>query len=283
MHSVGLALTFPNATVVGVDGAAASLQMARKVSEEHGVSDRVRFVEGNYLEPLDYLSSDFDVALACGTLHHSVLTPDASGKSRSGRQTGLRNILEMMKPGGLVGIMIYSERGYRREKELGELFRVVSGYDAHGDHRLLREYAEAYFEKWLSWRDRSVRELMFSVRRAAKRAVRRLLWKQEISYLDSVRGSEAYFMDTYAVPVADPVDSIALRQLIEEAGIEILDLAGCGSPNPDALPTHWRDRFSELSFWDQVRAMELLYPYVPPGSPSPFRPQSFSLVARKTV
>lgn len=282
-HSIGIAQLFPKAHVVGIDGARDSLEQGRKSAQAHGVADRVTLLEASFLDDLgDLFDEPFDAALACGSLHHSTLPPGPDGERRSGAGVGLRNIAAVVKPGGLAGLMIYSRRGWQRYAELSELFKLISGFaPGETDNTRIVALATAYFGRWQTWRDRTVRELEFSLRSAIGRLKNRLLGRPHSGYLEGIRGSVPYFMDTYAQPVADPVDSRELRDLLNGAGLELVEMAGFAKPDPSLLPAAWQDCFAGLDYWDQVRVMELMPQYVAPESSSPYRPQSFNVLARK--
>ncbi|MFZ5481755.1 MAG: methyltransferase domain-containing protein [Myxococcota bacterium] len=97
-HPLGLAARWPDARVLAVDISRASLARARKTAKEHRIGN-VRFAQADVLG-LGVLADRFDLVDCVGVLHHL----DAPPK-------GLAVLAGLLKPGGLLRLGVYSERG----------------------------------------------------------------------------------------------------------------------------------------------------------------------------
>ena len=96
-HVVAAARQHPDWECHGIDLSGASIDIARKLAEKHGV--KVYLQRGSYLDPLPY-AMKFDVILAMGTIHHCA-DPVAAMKI-------LKNAL---KPDGYLLLHLYGMRG----------------------------------------------------------------------------------------------------------------------------------------------------------------------------
>jgi len=84
--------------LTAIDLSAASLAYASRMARRYG-ADSVDFVQADLLD-LDLLRQDFDVIEAVGVLHH-LAEPLA----------GWQALVRRLRPGGLMNVAIYSERG----------------------------------------------------------------------------------------------------------------------------------------------------------------------------
>jgi SAM-dependent methyltransferase/tetratricopeptide (TPR) repeat protein len=94
-HPIGLAARFPDARVLAVDLSRRSLARAQRTAREHGVTN-VRFAQADLLA----LTGQFDVVDCVGVLHHLDVPAD-----------GLAVLVKCLRPGGLLRLGVYSERG----------------------------------------------------------------------------------------------------------------------------------------------------------------------------
>jgi ubiquinone/menaquinone biosynthesis C-methylase UbiE len=97
MEAIWLATDIAGAQVLGVDLSLSSLAYARRKAGELNVTN-IEFRHGNILE-LGVMSERFDMIYCSGVLHH-LLDPEA----------GLRVLLQLLQPGGLLKIGLYSAR-----------------------------------------------------------------------------------------------------------------------------------------------------------------------------
>jgi len=96
--AVMLALAYPDAKVTAFDLSRASLAYAMLKAEQHGASN-ITFGIGDILNVAD-LRQSFDLIECSGVLHH-MADPAA----------GLRALAGVLKPGGIIRLALYSERG----------------------------------------------------------------------------------------------------------------------------------------------------------------------------
>lgn len=84
-----------NARVIGIDMSFASLQVAKRGSQELGTQKKISFVQAD-AENLPFKDSMVDIALSIGVLHH---TPSI--------QNGINEITRILKQNGEITIMLY--------------------------------------------------------------------------------------------------------------------------------------------------------------------------------
>ena len=83
------------AHVVGLDMSYQSLMFAQSGAEELHISSNVELLAAD-AENLPLADGDFDVAISCGVLHHTVNTMES-----------IRQLQRMLKPGGTAIVMLY--------------------------------------------------------------------------------------------------------------------------------------------------------------------------------
>jgi len=94
-HAITTAARFEGARVTAMDLSKASLAYAMRKAEEFGCAN-ITFVQGDILN-LDHTEQDFDIIECSGVLHH-MASPEE----------GWRKLLRRLKPGGLMGVALYS-------------------------------------------------------------------------------------------------------------------------------------------------------------------------------
>ena len=92
------ALRFPDASVVGIDVSAASLDATRSLAERHGITNLE--VHQLPIEDVADLGRTFDQIVCTGVLHH-LADPRA----------GLVALRSVTAPGGVLGLMVYARYG----------------------------------------------------------------------------------------------------------------------------------------------------------------------------
>lgn len=96
--AVMLGLTFPDAKITAIDLSRTSLAYARMKAEQHGLQN-ITLGVGDILN-ISALNTAFDLIESSGVLHH-MAEP----------WSGLRALAATLKPGGLMRVALYSERG----------------------------------------------------------------------------------------------------------------------------------------------------------------------------
>ncbi len=97
-HSILRAIKYPKAQLTNIDLSRRSLAYAAIKAEEAGYQSRCTFLQGDILE-LGALGRQFDVVECSGVLHH-MADPMA----------GWQVLYDMLRPGGLMNIGLYSKR-----------------------------------------------------------------------------------------------------------------------------------------------------------------------------
>ena len=111
---VGFAKQYPDAHFIGVDASQRSIDTARRLAENYGVSN-VEFIHGN-IPDLSF-SEKFDLITCLGVLHH---LPDP--------RVGLLWLSEHLAASGLLYLWLYNalgEHGRMLDRELVQLFTSI--------------------------------------------------------------------------------------------------------------------------------------------------------------
>jgi len=95
-HSIGTASRFSGCKVTAVDLSLASLAYAKRKTTELGITN-LEYLQADILK-LDQLEQKFDIIESAGVLHHM-----------DEPMAGWRVLTDLLKPGGLIGIGLYSE------------------------------------------------------------------------------------------------------------------------------------------------------------------------------
>jgi 2-polyprenyl-3-methyl-5-hydroxy-6-metoxy-1,4-benzoquinol methylase/tetratricopeptide (TPR) repeat protein len=115
-HSIGTARRYHGAKVLAIDLSLASLTYAQRKTRELGLMN-IEYAQADVLA-LGSIGRSFDVIDASGVLHH--LSDPAAG---------WRALLSLLRPGGLMRIGLYSERG-RADIVAARQFIAEGGFDA---------------------------------------------------------------------------------------------------------------------------------------------------------
>ena len=156
LHSIDVARTFRGAKVLAVDLSLTSLSYAKRKTEELGLKN-IEYARADILK-LGDLNRTFDIVESVGVLHHLVNPLD-----------GWRILLNLLKPGGLMKIGLYSERA-RQVHIAARNYIAEGGYtDSAEDIRRCRQdlMADERFQSLLTRKDfyatSDCRDLLFHV------------------------------------------------------------------------------------------------------------------------
>jgi SAM-dependent methyltransferase len=100
-HTAAVAQAFPKADITAVDLSLSSIAYGKRMLDELGISKRVRMIQTDILEA-GRLEGPFDMIQSVGVLHH-MAEPIA----------GWRVLAGLLRPGGVMKIGLYAERGRR--------------------------------------------------------------------------------------------------------------------------------------------------------------------------
>ena len=145
-HSIGTASRFSDCQVTAVDLSLASLAYAKRKTAELGIFN-IEYLQADILK-LDQLEQEFDIIESVGVLHHM-----------NEPMSGWRVLIDLLKPGGLIKIGLYSELArhhieeVRKEitlqkvgtsdVEIRELRRSIAESDDK-NHQLLTEWGDFF-------------------------------------------------------------------------------------------------------------------------------------------
>ena len=128
-HSIGTASRFSNCHVTAVDLSLASLAYAQRKSNELGVGN-LEYLQADILH-LHQMGKEFDIIESAGVLHHM-----------DEPMAGWRVLVDLLKPGGLMKIGLYSELARQpiveARKEIASLGLGTSATEIRNFRELLR-------------------------------------------------------------------------------------------------------------------------------------------------
>ncbi len=96
-HALVTASRFENSKVTAIDLSLHSLSYAKRMTQEFGITN-ISYCQGDILN-LGDLGSQYDLVESTGVLHHMQSPRD-----------GLKSLIKLLKPGGLMRLGLYSER-----------------------------------------------------------------------------------------------------------------------------------------------------------------------------
>jgi release factor glutamine methyltransferase len=150
--AIALAVNLPEAEIVATDISPEALALARRNAERHGVAARIRFLEGDLLEPLDapvdviaanlpYVrTGDFEAAPPEIRQHEPLLGLDGGPDGLRIIERLLRDAPDRLRPGGALFIEIGEEQGEAARRLAAEAFpqaRIEVRQDLSGLDRVL--------------------------------------------------------------------------------------------------------------------------------------------------
>jgi len=112
------------AEIVYLDMSATARAVVEARANVRGL-DNLRFATGSLLEVAGLAPGPYDYIDCCGVLHHLEVPED-----------GLRALVQHLKPGGGMGLMVYGEYGRRGVYETQALLRQLAPPDRPGTERL---------------------------------------------------------------------------------------------------------------------------------------------------
>lgn len=251
-HSAGILDLYPDAKGYCLDFSKPSIEEAKALFKAKGFDDRASLINASYLDKID-LPEPVDIALAIGTIHH---TPDPA--------LALKNIAETVKPGGYVACMVYGERGHRRRYEVKEAINLLD--DPANGISFFKDYQNTYE----GFMDQPLRVLLRDWKNKAGHITRRLLGKKTTGYFVGLT-NDIMRSDVISNPIDVAFDTNGVRNLVENAGLEVVNMLGVGRLDPTLLPPSWREGWEALPYWDKVRVIELIDPM----------PKSWSFICKK--
>ena len=256
-YTAGMLLEYPKSEATAVDISETSLRDAKQILRREGVQDRAEIVCQSFSEPLGW-DDRFDFAIANGSIHHS------PNPTRS-----LVNIAASLKPGGVLGCMMYGSRSNARRYEIKEALQLLAGTDIEEMYNLF----SAYEKKYTSILDRTPRSLLRGARNWLGRRIARFSGQEQVWGYDAQADRRSIFIDGYSAPVDVAFSSPEIRQMLDTAGLELCEMFTMGKLDESLLPPEWVDAWQRLGKWEKVRVCELVAPI----------PMSFSFAARKAL
>ncbi len=106
--------SFPDAHVVYCDLSKTSLKIAKERAAERNLNN-ITWLNRSLFDLTEY-SSSFDFISCSGVLHH-LEDPDA----------GLKSLRDLLKPNGIMSIMLYAKYGRTAVYQIQELMRIIAG------------------------------------------------------------------------------------------------------------------------------------------------------------
>jgi SAM-dependent methyltransferase len=256
-YTAGMLLEYPGAKATAIDISEPSLDDARQIMRREGLGDRVEIDCRSFSEPLGW-DNQFDFAIANGSIHHS---PDL--------KQSMINIAAALKPGGVLGCMIYGSRSNARRYEIKEILHTLGG----GDDDEMYDLYVAYKKKYASILDRTPRVLIRQAKHWVGRRIAKITGREQYWGYESHRDGRRLFVDGYVTPLDVAISSRGLKELLDAAGLELCEMFTMGRPDKSILPQAWIEPWERLSEWEKIRVCEIVTPH----------PMGFSFAARKTA
>jgi len=125
-HSIGTASRFSNCHITAVDLSLASLAYAKRKSKELLFND-IDYLQGDILN-LHQMDKEFDIIESAGVLHHM-----------DEPMVGWRVLVDLLKPGGLMNIGLYSESSRRHIVEIRKEISTLNMSLSENDIRKFRQ------------------------------------------------------------------------------------------------------------------------------------------------
>lgn len=125
-HSIETASRFSNCHVTAVDLSLSSLAYAQRKSDELCFTN-IKYLQADILH-LDKIGMQFDIIESSGVLHHM-----------DDPMAGLRVLVDLLKPGGLMNLGLYSELARRHIKEVRKEIAELSMGESEADLRKYRQ------------------------------------------------------------------------------------------------------------------------------------------------
>ena len=254
-YTAGMLMAYPGAKARAIDISEKSLGDARLVMRREGIEDRAEIIHQSFSEPLGW-DDTFDFAIANGSIHHS---PDPA--------QSLVNIANALKPGGVLGCMIYGARSNSRRYEIKEVLSILGSSDLDDMYRLYR----AYQKKYASILDRTLRTIARDAKSWIGRRLARVRGREAEWGYDAQSDHRRIFVDGYAAPIDLAFTSVELKEMLDGAGLDLCEMFTMGRPDETILPPEWVERWRQLNEWEKIRVCELVSPF----------PMSLSFAARK--
>ena len=248
---VSLATIRPDLEVFGLDLSEPSLDVARKLATRHNVD--AEFIQADYMKALPW---PFKFPYIClqGTLHHAAEP-----------STALRNLVDHLEDDGLVWINLYGKKYHRRRFEIIEVLDLLQ----QGNVSLEQRYA-LFKAMQARMNQRGVKDILMD---ASPRMAWRWIYrsyrglKNRLSNnADSVPWTSEFpelsplWVDQYSNPNERTYDIWEVKDLVESANLEVVEMYSLGKVRIHDLPGLWRPLFDKLDVWTQRRVTELYPP-----------------------
>ena len=248
---VGLGVLRPDLKLHGLDLSEPSLKCADQLARKHSVQVDLR--QGNYMQPLPWLDQ-FDAILLEGTLHHA-----------ADPKLALKNLVSHLHDKGLIYINLYGKKYHHRRFEIVEMLDLLQQGERDVDARfqLFREMMLKMSEKTLKSRlmDLSVRTVWSWLWNTYHQLrTRSSIEVSSVPWTTDFKEPNQQWADSYMNPNEKTFDICEAKELIESAGLDVVEMYSLGKVNMDDLPDTWRPITAKLDPWSQYRLMELYYP-----------------------
>lgn len=263
---VGIATSLPQHQYFAIDMSDASVDVARQLARSHGVE--VEFRLHNMMKPLPF-EFRFDYINCIGVIHH-LESPE----------TGLRNLANHLADDGRLVLHAYGEDYHRRRFQIVEMLDILqSGLADHEERfRLFEAYCNHHKQLTRGGLLKrlyriSARDLLLPLIKAFDKRRRQGTADDVHTWYDEMERPELTnrWLDQFANPNDRSYNLREFCALLDQAGLEPIDMISLGRDRPEHVPPAWQPIIDDLPATDCYRLMELLNPV----------PTSPTVVARK--
>ena len=247
---VSMAKLRPDLECYGMDLSAPSLEIANQLAKKYGVN--IKLSQGNYMEKLPW-DFKFQYITLQGTLHH---TADP--------KIALKNVVGSLEQDGLIHVNLYGKKYHTGKFEIIEMLDLLQADDT-GNLQQRFELFKALQDKL---NDKNIKDyiLDFSLRtmwrwfNAKYSEFKNKINKTSGAYPWHLRYDKLnqIWIDHFSNPNEKTYDIWETKELVEYAGLEVVDMMSLGKIRPQILPDEWLMIMKNLNIWSQYRIMELI-------------------------
>jgi ubiquinone/menaquinone biosynthesis C-methylase UbiE len=240
---------FPSWQCYGLDLSDASLGVAQRLADLHGVS--VTLARGSYLDPLPFDAKQFDVISAQGTIHHSADPVMA-----------LQRLAGVLAEDGCLLMHLYGWRLDRRKFEIKEILNLFEP-DLFKHEARFTLYRQLMRHEKRRPLQRLASLSLLDAYRALKRALRNFARRRKglswsLPWTDEYKEPSAPWIDHFCHPCERAYEVPDVRKLIAQSGLELVEMLGQGRPEMRHIPPEWRNDFEKLGEWESYRLVRTL-------------------------
>ena len=207
-NTVNLALTYPNAEVIGVDASLGSLNLANKLKNFLNINN-LKFIEHNNQTGFKNFGK-FDLILCAGVLHHLDHPKET-----------LKNISKLMiQNKTILSLQIYSSYGKDLEKHTRQVVRELFPDDNKMEERLnfIKKIGLLKIYQAPGFFYRRKKDIVFDITVRICKAIKTLFLSEYVRVT-----KDTTIFDAFVNPVCNFYNAEDIDELLQDTNLELLD------------------------------------------------------------